>query len=261
MKLHLLLFTCILCLFNAKAQRNFTEAISMGDAAFKKGQFKLAIEKYFAAEAFDPGKKDMVNEKVKITFDRIETLRQEAIRLKKEADLHVKEAELQRSIADSARIQAQVQAELAREAKKTAENLAENVKQAYTHLQNLKENVIGARYKGGIVISWTDSTGKQGVIAADQDLGKFSWQEAKDTCENLILNGFDDWRLPTRTELAVLFAHKNVVGGFQENFYWSANEAGFLQINAWCQLFSSGFQTGKGKGKSFLVRPVRDFQK
>jgi hypothetical protein len=51
-------------LLSAKGQNNYAEAKKQGDAAFKKGQYKLAIDKYFAAEAFDPTKKDMVTEKL-----------------------------------------------------------------------------------------------------------------------------------------------------------------------------------------------------
>jgi len=56
------------------AQSNYTEAVQQGDAAFKKGEYKTAINKYFAAEAFDPTKKEAVKGKVNVVFDKIETL-------------------------------------------------------------------------------------------------------------------------------------------------------------------------------------------
>lgn len=262
----LFLFSCMILLATANGQRNYEEAIKQGDAAFKQGQFKLAIDKYFAAEAFEPTKKDSVNKKVKLTFDRIEALRQEAIKLKNDADKLLAEAENQRKIADSARLEKEKQADLAREAENKADSLrlkeeAQKIiaEQNLRDFQELKKTVIGTRYQGGIVISWTDSTGKHGVIAAEKDLGEYSWQEAKDVCNNLVLEGFDDWRLPDRTELAVLYGIRNVVGGFTKKYYWSSTTAGFMKIKAWTELFNSGFPTGKYKNKKSFVRPVRDF--
>ena len=71
----------------ARGQSNYAEAIRQGDSAFNKQQYKTAINKYFAAEAFDPAKKDSVKAKVNRTFDRIETLRLEAIQAKLQAVL------------------------------------------------------------------------------------------------------------------------------------------------------------------------------
>jgi hypothetical protein len=48
---------CIALFLTAKGQSSYAEAIQQGDDAFKKGQYKTAINKYFAAEAFDPAKK------------------------------------------------------------------------------------------------------------------------------------------------------------------------------------------------------------
>ncbi|MCB0535393.1 MAG: hypothetical protein KDD14_24510, partial [Saprospiraceae bacterium] len=69
----LLLFA--LLAFSAQAQNNYTEAIQQGDAALRRGQYKTAINKYFAAEAFDPSKKAVVQGKVNKAFDAIEALR------------------------------------------------------------------------------------------------------------------------------------------------------------------------------------------
>jgi hypothetical protein len=264
---------CMSLLVSAEGQSNYEEAIRQGDSARDQRKFDIAINKYFAAEAFDPSKKDSVKKKVQITFDRIEALRQEATRLKKEADNALRRADLaledahektnyaneareysfkQKEIADSMRKDAVMQ-------KQKADSMAELARKSLQDYKDLKATVIGSRYQGGIVISWVDSTGKHGVIAAEQDMGNFNWYEAKDTCNKLVLNGYDDWRLPDRTEIAVLYAARNVVGGFKKEYYWCANQAGILHIKAWCQLFSTGFLTGKNKKNKFLIRPVRSF--
>ena len=62
----------------AKGQRNYAEAMQMGDNEFKKREYKKAINLYFAAEAFESAKKDIVKEKVNKVFDSIVALRKKA---------------------------------------------------------------------------------------------------------------------------------------------------------------------------------------
>lgn len=62
----------------AKAQRSYAEAMQQGDDAVNNGEYKNAINKYFAAEAFDPTKKDSVKARLSKTFDAIENLRKKA---------------------------------------------------------------------------------------------------------------------------------------------------------------------------------------
>ncbi len=69
----------IACFVIASGQKNYAEAIQLGDDAFNKQQYKKAINKYFAAEAFDPDKKDSVKIKVNMVFDAIEALRKKAV--------------------------------------------------------------------------------------------------------------------------------------------------------------------------------------
>ena len=77
MKNFILFITCFIASVVADAQTNYAEAIRQGDDAFSIKEYKTAINKYFAAEAFDPSKKDEVKVKVNRVFDRIEALRAE----------------------------------------------------------------------------------------------------------------------------------------------------------------------------------------
>ncbi|MCB0534108.1 MAG: hypothetical protein KDD14_18035, partial [Saprospiraceae bacterium] len=70
----------------AQAQNKYAEVIQQGDAALRRGQYKMAINKYFAAEAFDPSKKAVVQGKVNRVFDKIEALRMEADKAKRQAE-------------------------------------------------------------------------------------------------------------------------------------------------------------------------------
>jgi hypothetical protein len=99
-----------------------------------------------------------------------------------------------------------------------------------------------------------------GLVAAITDLGEMYWNSAKTACEELILNGYSDWHLPSKEELnSVYFNLKQVgVGGFANYYYWSSAEGNY--DGAWGQNFNSGFQSSYlNKGSYFNVRAVRAF--
>lgn len=50
---------------------------------------------------------------------------------------------------------------------------------------------------GGMIVTEKDG---HGLVMANQDLGKMDLNEAKKACDDLVLNGHDDWRLPTVEE-------------------------------------------------------------
>jgi antitoxin component YwqK of YwqJK toxin-antitoxin module len=95
-----------------------------------------------------------------------------------------------------------------------------------------------------------------GIIAAKKDLGRMSWYEAKTACADLVLNGFSDWRLPTKEELNMMYLQKSTIGGFANYYYWSSTEVG--NGNAWRQGFGNGQQYGASNGAG-RVRAVRAF--
>jgi len=44
-----------------------------------------------------------------------------------------------------------------------------------------------------------------GVMYQNQPfINRYTWQEAKDYCSDLVLNDYNNWRLPTRIELRTL---------------------------------------------------------
>jgi hypothetical protein len=69
--------------------------------------------------------------------------------------------------------------------------------------------------------------------------------------------GYDDWFLPSRDELNLLYLQKDEVGGFTTNFYWSSTESD--SRNAWKQRFSDGNQNNNNKNNASNVRAVRAF--
>jgi len=71
------------------------------------------------------------------------------------------------------------------------------------------------------------------------------------------LNGFDDWFLPSKGELDLLYQEKAVVGVFVDPYYWSSTEhdCGL----AWFQSFSNGLHYVDFRTDTLRVRAVRAF--
>jgi len=93
--------------------------------------------------------------------------------------------------------------------------------------------------------------------AADRDGGS-GW--AVQACDALVVNGYDDWFLPSRDELNYLYEnlHKKGLGNFKDEIYWSST----FDSEAWewsCIDFSNGrYHALPGAGQH-RVRAVRQF--
>ena len=114
-------------------------------------------------------------------------------------------------------------------------------------------------YQGGIIVE-LDYNAEHGLIAAKKDLDECNWYDAKKKCEELKLNGYDDWQLPNKDELDILYKSKDSVGGFAGgwSWYWSSTEGS--NCNCACdQNFIDG-NVGHNSLSSFsAVRAVRAF--
>ena len=67
----------------------------------------------------------------------------------------------------------------------------------------------------------------------------------------------NDWFLPSKDELAQLYAQQTRVGGFVDVYYWSSSE--YNANFAWDQNFGGGLQGANYKGGTDYLRPVRAF--
>lgn len=147
---------------------------------------------------------------------------------------------------------------------------------------------IGDSYAGGIVF-YVDASGLHGLVSAGQGLGmNAKWgcpgtsipatgtaigtgkanttaivkacsdpDIAARMCVNLTHNGFKDWYLPSKDELAEMYKYRAQIG-FNTTVRWSSSEAD--ANNAW----ASGFDVGStpaqtDKNTVHGVRPIRSF--
>ena len=153
---------------------------------------------------------------------------------------------------------------------------------------------VGMPYQGGI-IAYVDNSGEHGLIAASSDqsdgiqwyngsnivtgtgtiigAGQSNTQKiiqaqgsgnyAAKLCDDLVLNGYNDWFLPSKDELNELYKNRHLIGGFNiiNGAYWSSSEN--FNNTAWCQDFIYGGQSGNGnltyKTNAYRVRAVRAF--
>jgi len=147
---------------------------------------------------------------------------------------------------------------------------------------------IGQSYGGGIIF-YIDGTGQHGLIAAtsDQSTGA-EWGcvgtliggtstaigsgQANTTiivngcsqagiaariCDDLILNGYSDWFLPSKDELNQMYIQRTVIGGFTTYAQWSSSE--YDANGAWSQFFGNGSTQDSWKWALDHVRAVRAF--
>ena len=148
--------------------------------------------------------------------------------------------------------------------------------------------LLGQSYGGGIIF-YVDGTGQHGLIAAtsDQSIGA-EWgclgtlvdhtftaigtgQANTSTivyrcgtagiaariCDDLVLNGYSDWFLPSKDELNQMYLQKTLINFVVDNTYWSSTE--YVANYAWVQDFGSGNQGGYLKFYTTYVRAVRAF--
>ncbi len=109
-------------------------------------------------------------------------------------------------------------------------------------------NLPGAQ---GIILG----TGQQNTI--DIVTGCSTAGIAARTCYDLVLEGYNDWYLPSKDELSILYINRVAIGGFANSFYWSSSEVDLN--NAWVLTFNGGFTFNGTKSLSEKVRAIRSF--
>lgn len=76
-------------------------------------------------------------------------------------------------------------------------------------------------------------------------------------CYDLVLEGYNDWYLPSEVELRAIFFRKDSIGGFANEKYWSSTEEN--DATALWQDFSTGSSGNYAKSAALHVRAIRSF--
>jgi hypothetical protein len=147
---------------------------------------------------------------------------------------------------------------------------------------------IGQSFGGGIIF-YIDSTGLGGLISATSDqssaaqwgcegvlvnatgssigtgqtntmliVNNCSAQGiAAKICNDLVLNGYSDWFLPSIDELYQMSNQNNIIGGFTNSYYWSSTETN--STIAFYLLVGESIIFAANKSYNYKVRAIRAF--
>ena len=95
------------------------------------------------------------------------------------------------------------------------------------------------------------------IFVAQNDFPvQMNWEDAKKACRAL----GKGWRLPTISELNILYTNRNKIGGFVSNYYWSSYSFELIPTFAYFLNFAIGVQDVYNKGNTDYVRAVRTFK-
>jgi serine/threonine-protein kinase len=116
---------------------------------------------------------------------------------------------------------------------------------------------IGQKYQGGIIF-YLDNSGKHGKVCTEKDLGRLDWDSAMEVCQNLNLDGYSNWYLPTLNDLELLlYKHSNVMP--RRIFgYWSSTEYSPSRAYS-CMFYDSYTVKDYDKSNACPVLGVRAF--
>lgn len=113
---------------------------------------------------------------------------------------------------------------------------------------------LGGEGPYGGKVFYVDASGMHGFEAKTTDeINPMIWSDAVVTAQAY----GSGWRLPTSSELHLLYIHEKLIGGFDIDDYWSSTEQ---DVNsAWIQDFRIGDQDRYNKHSKLKVRAVRSF--
>jgi len=91
------------------------------------------------------------------------------------------------------------------------------------------------------------------------ELGQHNWQTAVTLAGNYDGGGFQNWRLPTKDELNLMYANLKArgFGGFSNGWYWSSTK--YSSDQQWIHSFNDGIQSWGFTSSKLYVRAVRSF--
>ena len=102
----------------------------------------------------------------------------------------------------------------------------------------------------------TGTANSNEIIRVQNDTIHGTGNYAAKFCIDLVLNGYNDWHLPSKDELNKLYINKDAIGGFVNFPYWSSTASSYGAL--WCQT-SNGSPQAVGNMTELGVRAIRSF--
>lgn len=103
-------------------------------------------------------------------------------------------------------------------------------------------------------LMWQDND----IVRTNQYL--LTWERAIQTCEDLTLAGFDDWRLPNVNELNSIVKNPAIKTGYSEDWTWSSTTDAESKINVWTYRQNGLYQDWNVKTYEHAFRCVRSIR-
>lgn len=115
---------------------------------------------------------------------------------------------------------------------------------------------LGDKALGGTVFFLTAS-GEHGLVSANTDQGKTYMARGTDFCSDVTLfdeegQAYTDWKMPTGTQLKLMYEQKDLIGQFKTDRYWAVS--GDMLRN-----FRNGTREYDDFSHDHLIRCIRHF--
>lgn len=122
------------------------------------------------------------------------------------------------------------------------------------------EPLVGAVMKDGSIFAGiSPDTGRKMYVTAQDAPLTYVFNDATDFTASLTAHNQNDWRIPTKNELKVIFDNRAAISGFMQTdkpvWYWSSTRE--TSFSVWAQQFTDGHQVQRGENMTSLLRCVR----